>query len=171
MSGNFNDGPLTLIAQHMQQHAQLPPPQKALARTSYGSLLLIACGYTAATFGTDALHQYSPAALYGFAAVAAFGLLLFVVGLRGPRMMVDPVMTRFWSLFWAVAFGAGSWWLAVNRPGVWEIFWLRCFCLSFASAQALEFLLLLRPGAGSAEKIIRQQIDQTEINWRPAGRT
>jgi hypothetical protein len=164
-----NQGPLSFIGQEMQRHAALPPPQKAFARTSYGSLLLFACAYTAYTLGTDALHQYPPTWLLGYAATVCFSLMLFIVGLRGPRMPAD-VMTYFWSLAWAVAFAAGSWWLAVYQPDWWDNAFVRGFCLSFACAQGLEFLLLLRPAAGNAEKIIQQQIDRTAINWRPARR-
>jgi hypothetical protein len=85
--------------------------------------------------------------------------------------MPADVMTYFWSLFWAVAFAAGSWWLAVYQPDWWDNAFVRGFCLSFACAQGLEFLLLLRPASGNAEKIIQKQIDQTAINWRPARRT
>jgi hypothetical protein len=163
-------GPLSEIAKIYAHHAALPPPQKAFARTSYGSLILAACAYTAVTLGPDALNQYPSSWIAAFAAVSGLGLLLFIVGLRGPRMPAD-VMTYFWSLFWAVAFAAGSWWLAVYQPDWWDNAFVRGFCLSFACAQGLEFLLLLRPGAGNAEKIIQKQIDQTAINWRPARRT
>jgi apolipoprotein N-acyltransferase len=164
MSGNFNDGPLTHIAREFQRHAALPPPQKAVARTSYGSLLLVACAYTAFDLGPAAVSEFPPYAMYGLIAAAGLGLLLFINGLRGPRLPPDP-MTRFWSLLWAVAFGAGSWWLAVNQPGIWEIFFVRCFCVSFAVAQALEFLLLLRPLGGDARGQVAQNIDENEFRW------
>jgi hypothetical protein len=163
MSGDFN-GPLSHIAQEFARHAALPPPQKAVARTSYGSLILAACIYTGVTLGPDALHQYSPAALYGFAAVAGFGLLLFIVGLRGPRLPVE-FMTRIWSLFWAAAFAAGSWWLAVYQPDWWDNIYVRGFCLSFACAQGLEFLLLLRPISSNARGMVEDNIAETEFNW------
>jgi hypothetical protein len=169
MSSDFN-GPFSLLAQEFQRHAARTPPQKAFARTSYGSLILAACAYTAVTLGPDALNQYPSSWIAAFAAVSGLGLLLFIVGLRGPRMPAD-VMTYFWSLFWAVAFAAGSWWLAVYQPDWWDNAFVRGFCLSFACAQGLEFLLLLRPASGNAEKIIQKQIDQTAINWRPARRT
>jgi apolipoprotein N-acyltransferase len=163
MSGDFN-GPFSLLAQEFQRHAARTPPQKAMARTSYGSLLLVACAYTAFELGPDAVNQYPPAAVYGFFAVLGLGLLLFINGLRGPRLPVE-FMLKFWSLFWAVAFGAGSWWLAVNQPGIWEIFFVRCFCISFAVAQALEFLLLLRPIGGDALNQVKADIAANEFNW------
>jgi hypothetical protein len=168
MSGDFT-GPLSFIGQEFQRHAARTPPQKAFARTSYGSLILAACIYTAVTLGPDAVNEYPPAALYGFAAASGFGLLLFICGLRGPRLPAD-FMTYFWSLFWAAAFAAGSWWLAVYQPDWWDNIYLRGFCLSFAGAQALEFLLLFRPAAGNAEEIIKRQIDKTEIDWNPVDR-
>jgi len=163
MSGDFH-GPLSEIAKGFAHHAALPPPQKAFARTSYGSLLLFACAYTAVELGPAALHQYPPAALYGFAGVAALGLLLFIVGLRGPRMPAD-VMTYFWSLFWAVTFATGSWWLAVYQPDWWDNIYVRGFCLSFACAQGLEFLLLLRPMSSNARGMVEDNIAETEFNW------
>jgi hypothetical protein len=158
MSGNFNDGPLPLIAQQIARHSALPPHQKAVARSSYGSLLLVAVAYTFFDLGPAAVSEFPPYALYGFIAAAGLGLLLFINGLRGPRLPVDLGMTRFWSLLWAVAFAAGSWWLAVNQPGIWEIFFMRCFCVSFAVAQALEFLLLLRPISSDAERPVRENM-------------
>lgn len=160
MSGNFNDGPLTLIAQQIARHSALPPHQKAFARTSYGSLILCAVAYTAFE-APDLLHQYPLA----FVCVFGLGLLWFIAGLRGPRLPVDLGMTRFWSLLAAVAFAAGSWWLAVNQPGIWEIFFVRCFCVSFAVAQALEFLLLLRSVGGDARGQVAQNIDENEFRW------
>jgi hypothetical protein len=38
-------------------------------------------------------------------------------------------------------------------------------------AALLRVVLIVRPAAGNAEKIIQKQIDQTAINWRPARRT
>jgi hypothetical protein len=166
MSGDFN-GPFSLLAQEFQRHAARTPPQKAFARTSYGSLILAACAYTAVTLGPDALHQYPTTWLLGYAATVCFSLMLFIVGIRGPRMPAD-VMTYFWSLFWAAAFGAGSWWLAVYQPDWWDNIYLRGFCLSFACAQGLEFLLLLRPGAGNAEGMVRRQIERNRVDMRPA---
>ena len=152
MSGDFN-GPLSEIAKHFAQYAALPPDKKSAARTSYGSLILVACAYTAFEL-PDTVHEY-PLVL---AIAAGFGLLLFVVGLRGPRLPPDP-MARFWSGLWAVAFGAGSWWLANNLPDWWANVWLRGFCLSFAIAQGIEFLLLLRPISNDAERPVRENME------------
>ena len=156
MSGN-SDGPLTIMAQAYAQHAQLPPPQKAVARTSYGCLLLVACIYTAVTLGPDAVHRYPPAAVLGFAGAAGLGLLLFVNGLRGPRLPVE-FMTKFWVFFWAGAFTAGSWWLAVHQPEWWANVYVRGFCISFTAAQWIDCLLVLRPMSGDAEKAVRQNM-------------
>jgi hypothetical protein len=164
MSGNFNDGPLTALATVMQQHGASPPPQKAVGRTTFGSLLLVACGYTAFTLGPDALHQYPPAAMYGFFAVLGFGLLLFIVGVRGPRLPAE-FMTKFWSLFWAAAFAAGSWAVATYLPDWWDNFFGRGFCLSFTIAQAIDFLLLLRPAGSDARTQVERDIAGNEFDW------
>ena len=167
MSGNFN-GPLSELAQHVAHHGQLPPPQKSQARTTYGSLLLVGCGYVAFTLGPDAINEYPPAWLYGFAAVCGLGLLLFVNGMRGPRLPAE-FMTKFWALFFAAAFGAGSYYLAVYLPDWWANFWVRGFCVTFTVAQALDFLLLLlRPVNSNAEGMVRQQIERNRIDMRPA---
>jgi hypothetical protein len=156
MSGDFH-GPLSEIAKAVAQHANLPPPQKSVSRTSYGSLLLCAVAYTAFDLGPDAVQEYPPAALYAFIGAALLGLLLFVAGLRGPRLPVE-FMSRFWSLFRAVAFAGGSWWLAVHQPDVWGYFAVRCFCISFAAAAAIEFLLSLRPVSSDAERTVRENM-------------
>ena len=164
MSGDFH-GPLSIIGQEIARHAQLPPPQKSIARTSYGSLIMIAGGYIAWSLGPDAIHEYPPAWLYGFGAVAAFGLLIFIVGLRGPRAPVE-FMTCFWSLVWAAAFGTGSYALAVHYPDWWrEYLWIRCACISFTAAQGLEFLLRLRPVPGDAFGMVGRNIDENEFRW------
>jgi len=166
MSGNRPTPPGLLSAtlgpvfEGFHKHSALPREQKAVARAMHGAATVVACIYTAATFGMSAFPKPWPAVLVG---VAGFGLLLLVAGLRGTRGQPRDMMAAFWSL----ALPAGGWW-AMQKwlPGLWYDAYGRGICITILGAAAIRFFIATKGAGANAQKIVSQQIAQNEVHWR-----
>lgn len=162
-------GPLSALAvsvsDPLQKYQALPLDKKSEARTSAGAFLLAIAGYTAATLGPYA-DRFPQAWVLGWFGCAGVGLLLLIIGIRGPRGQRDP-MTAIVAL--AVPVGGG---IAMMKwlPGAWDNFFVRGFCIAVLASCAVRFWMATRSAGANAQKIVRQQIAQNEINWRAVGR-
>jgi len=163
MSDPHTPGPLTAItapvADEMAKFQNLPLQKKNEVRAYWGAFLVTACGYTAATLDATSFPREW---LYGWAACGGLGLLLLVAGLRGARGPRDPIAGIF-ALAMPIggAFAITTW-----MPSLWDEYIVRLIFVSTAAANVVRFWIAIRGSRGTAQKIVSQQIAQSEIIWR-----
>ncbi len=146
------------------EYKALAPFEKGLARASFGAGLLALCAYVASTLHA---RDYPPSYQWVWVGLVGFGCLTLYAGLRGARGPRDP-MQAFWAIAVPVGYGAGLDYFF--GPDIFQNFYVRGFAWSLGVAGLVRLFLSLRGTGGSAEKIVRRQVEQNEINWKPAGR-
>jgi hypothetical protein len=139
---------------------RLPPNKQALAMATFGAFTVTACGYVAVTLGPFAA-AFPASAITWWTGIAAFGLLLVAVGVRGAR---GPVATleALWTL--AVLIG-GGWLIATYAPSIWANYYGRGFCVSMIGAGTVRLFVTLRGVRGDALKMVKADIAAKEFSW------
>jgi len=128
--------------------------------------LLGLCGYAVKLFGASAL-SFAPPVLLGFAAVAAFGLLLLIVGLHGARGGPRDIMGAFWALAVPVGgwFGLSAWF----GPEVFNILFVQWIGIAVLCSCAVRFLIAARlSGDSSALRKMKKYLKAKSKPMRPA---
>ena len=158
-------GPLSALAvtisDEVAKHKTQPPAVQNENRAFGGAFLLGVCGYLLATLGPYAARIPDGYKL-GWAAAAAWGAILLVVGWQNAR---GTPRNRLGAL-WAIAVPAGGFFLVAHyAPGLLENFYVRAFSAGVITANAVRFVIDISGPGGNALQMVNENIAENEFTW------